>query len=343
MSKDKIGRNDPCPCGSGLKYKKCCQGRRKDSPGDQIPTDISAEIRQALEGRDFESLEDANAFLEAYMQQRDQQPLDDFAGLSTEQMYRLLYHPFDSPEQVRFADPLVGEHEAPILTLFRLLAEAVGEQGLKPTAKGNLPRNFCREAALAYWGEETHRDRTRYGNINKEEDFSDLHVTRLVAEMAGLLRKYKGRFILSRNCRSLLSRSGYAAIYPLLLRTYSREFNWAYRDGYPDLPLVQQSFLFTLYLLHRYGDQWRDAKFYEDRFLQAFPMMLEEVPPGPFSDPEEELRTCYTLRTLIRFSEFLGLAALESIPREDSFLKDYRVKKTALLEEAVQFQGFQAV
>lgn len=22
----KIGRNDPCPCGSGKKYKKCCQG-----------------------------------------------------------------------------------------------------------------------------------------------------------------------------------------------------------------------------------------------------------------------------------------------------------------------------
>ncbi|MDR0942113.1 MAG: SEC-C domain-containing protein [Holosporales bacterium] len=27
MSKEsdyKIGRNDPCPCGSGKKYKKCC-------------------------------------------------------------------------------------------------------------------------------------------------------------------------------------------------------------------------------------------------------------------------------------------------------------------------------
>jgi len=23
----KIGRNDPCPCGSGRKYKKCCRGR----------------------------------------------------------------------------------------------------------------------------------------------------------------------------------------------------------------------------------------------------------------------------------------------------------------------------
>lgn len=24
---DKVGRNDPCPCGSGLKYKKCCYGK----------------------------------------------------------------------------------------------------------------------------------------------------------------------------------------------------------------------------------------------------------------------------------------------------------------------------
>lgn len=28
MSKQKAGRNDPCPCGSGLKYKQCC--REKD-------------------------------------------------------------------------------------------------------------------------------------------------------------------------------------------------------------------------------------------------------------------------------------------------------------------------
>lgn len=23
----KIGRNEPCPCGSGIKYKKCCRGK----------------------------------------------------------------------------------------------------------------------------------------------------------------------------------------------------------------------------------------------------------------------------------------------------------------------------
>jgi hypothetical protein len=25
MEKQKVGRNDPCPCGSGKKYKKCCE------------------------------------------------------------------------------------------------------------------------------------------------------------------------------------------------------------------------------------------------------------------------------------------------------------------------------
>jgi uncharacterized protein YchJ len=26
-ARTKTGRNDPCPCGSGKKYKHCCEGR----------------------------------------------------------------------------------------------------------------------------------------------------------------------------------------------------------------------------------------------------------------------------------------------------------------------------
>ncbi|MFA9615105.1 MAG: SEC-C metal-binding domain-containing protein [Deltaproteobacteria bacterium] len=25
----KVGRNDPCPCGSGMKFKKCCMNKQK--------------------------------------------------------------------------------------------------------------------------------------------------------------------------------------------------------------------------------------------------------------------------------------------------------------------------
>jgi SWIM/SEC-C metal-binding protein len=30
------GRNDPCPCGSGRKYKKCCGGNAVNGPADRL-------------------------------------------------------------------------------------------------------------------------------------------------------------------------------------------------------------------------------------------------------------------------------------------------------------------
>ncbi len=41
----KIGRNDPCFCGSGKKFKKCCQGRRTATPAAQpaIPS-VKSEV-----------------------------------------------------------------------------------------------------------------------------------------------------------------------------------------------------------------------------------------------------------------------------------------------------------
>ncbi len=331
-----IGRNDPCPCGSGKKFKRCCLGKKESAASSHGAAEASAELRQALAGRQFGSQEEVQAFVDQHVQQRNRRPPDEFHGLSPEQMYQMLNFPFTSPELVCFPEVLDIIPAAPILTLFSLLAEAIGEQGLKPTAKGNLPQKFCREAALVYWGKETFEERTRYGGINKEDDFPDLHTTRLVAELAGLVRKYKGRFILSRECRKLLEGGGLAAVYSKLFRAYVEQFNWAYLDRYPELRFIQSAFLFTLYLLTQYGDTWQPHEFYEDCFLRAFPTVLDEVPPSPVFTPEEELRTCYTWRTLVHFAGFLGLAAVEAV--NDEFLcREYRVKALPLLQEAVQF------
>ncbi|MCB1677238.1 MAG: hypothetical protein KDI16_00970 [Halioglobus sp.] len=68
-------------------------------------------------------------------------------------MHQTLNFPFASQGLIRFPKARHANPGAPILTLFELLTDAIGEQGLKSTAKGNLPR-FCREAALVYWGEQ---------------------------------------------------------------------------------------------------------------------------------------------------------------------------------------------
>lgn len=334
-----IGRNDPCPCGSGKKFKQCCLGKEDSTASGQGAAGMSELLRKALEGRQFNSLEETQAFVSRHAQEQNRQPRDEFHGLSPEQMHRILNLPFASPGLVHFPEVLDTIPTAPILTLLGLLIDAIGDQGLKPTAKGNLPRNFCREAALAYWGEQRYQEKTRYGDINREADFADLHVTRLAAELAGLIRKYKGRFILSRDCRRLLAREreGMSAIYPRLFRAYVEQFNWAYRDGYPELRFLQSAFLFTLYLLMRYGDISRSQVFYEDAFLRAFPMLLEEVPPSQVVSPDKTVRNCYTWRSLVDFASFLGLAEVEKTS-DDLPCREYRVKAMPLLGQIVQFQ-----
>ena len=332
-----VGRNDPCPCGSGKKFKKCCLESEKSVRSNGGTAEVLADLRQGLATMQFASQTELEEFVERNTQQRNRRSLDEFHGLTPEQMYRMLYYPFASPEFFHFPEELDTSPTAPIVTLFGLLTEAIGEQGLKPTARGNLPRKFCREAALAYWGEKVYREKTRFGGINREEQFPDLHITRLVAELAGLIRKYRGRFILSRNCRALLTGKGLAALYPQMFRAYVEQFNWSYRDLHPELRLIQTAFVFTLYLLTRYGDTWRPDEFYEDGFLRAFPMVLDEVPPEPVFTPEEQVRACYTWRTLVHFAGFFGLVTVEPVS-DERFCHEYRVKNLPLLHEAVQFQ-----
>lgn len=45
----KVGRNDPCPCGSGKKYKKCCEERlshRKKFQASVLPSPRSSNTLQ---------------------------------------------------------------------------------------------------------------------------------------------------------------------------------------------------------------------------------------------------------------------------------------------------------
>jgi len=332
----KIGQNDLCLCGSGSTYKECCANKLKVDQRARLGAVID-EVRELLEGQSFASLEEANAFLSQHMQQRNQAPKDDFDGLSPEQIHRFLYFPFESPSLVSFPSCLDVAPDAPILALFSLLIEAVGDRGVKATTTGNLPRKLCRNIAMAYLGEEKYRENFRFGELRSEPEFFDLHVTRLVSGLSGFIRKYKGKFIVNSECRKLMSKRGLAGIYPRLFREFATRYNWAYRDHWQQISLIQQSFLFTLYLFKKHKAEWQSSRFYEDWFLRAFPAVLQEVlPVGDYYSPEQILRSCYSLRCLDSFAGFLGLVEIErdSAKRSNG---DFRLKKLPLLDHVVQF------
>ena len=324
----KTGRNDPCPCGSGKKYKHCCL-----SPASVV----NDELKGLLAEQEFDSIDDVQAVADQFMQQKNQLPQDDFQGLSPEQVHRMLHFPFDTPEFFTFPETLSSAPEAPILHLVQEITAAIDEKGLKATAKGNLPLKLCKLAKVDYQKYKPEGDYLYRRNISSEEDFDDLHTARIILELSGLLRKTKGRFFLTKKYQQIVKKSGLAGLYPLLLKTYCRKFNWGFRDGYEEIPFIQHSFLFTMYLLKLHGDDWKLFFIYEDYFLQAFPMVINEAESEPYRSAEDGVRACYSIRTLDRFLHFMGLTSIEKIPGDKPFKREYRIRKLPLLDEVVRF------
>ncbi len=307
-----------------------------DKQSERPMQDMHQEIHNLIGGRNFGSMEELQAVLSEFSRQKNTAPIKDFHGLSSEQMHRFLHFPFESPNLVSFPDRLPVEPRGNAAFLLSMLVEGIGEKGLKLTARGNLGQKFCREAAARY--RQKYPDTVFLANVDirTETNFEALHVIRLSAQLGGLVRKYKGRVMLTKKCRKALDHGGIKALYPHLFNSYCQKLNWAYRDGFDDIGIIQHSFLFTLYLLHKYGDTWRPSVFYADNFRQAFPMALQEVQPTFYAEPEKTLQQCYILRTLNRFAGFFGLAEIEQVS-EEPIDRGYRIRSSGLLDQMVQF------
>ncbi len=325
----KTGRNDPCPCGSGKKYKHCCLS---------VARAVNDELSDLLSGQEFDSIEEVQAATDTLMAKQNQKPQDDFLGLSSEQIYRMLNFAYDTPELFQFSEQLPIEPDAPILMLMEGIVSAIDDKGLKATkAKGSLPQKLCREV----WGDysKLYADDvfSSFHKVNKEDDFFELHVTRIVLELAGFLRKTRGRFYLTKKYQKIANKAGLKGLYPIIFRTYCREFNWGYWDHYNEVSFIQQSFLFTLYLLKQQGEKMTFTSIYEDNFLRAFPMVVDEMDESSYSTPEEDLRCCYYSRAYKHFLVFLGLAELEVIKSDKHYDNKYKIKKTPLFNAVVHF------
>ena len=61
----KIGRNDPCLCGSGKKYKKCCLLKEQNEQNSMIESNLKSEIQQNKDEYDDDELDLSEIFFKA--------------------------------------------------------------------------------------------------------------------------------------------------------------------------------------------------------------------------------------------------------------------------------------
>ena len=331
------GLKIPCFCGSGIKYEDCCFLKDMEEIRGKGRSSLGSRLKEAMEGRSFNSLREAQEAFYRVANEQNNTPLDDFCGLSPAQIHRLLYDPFGEESPARFNLELADIPEIPILKILKQILMGLSEGGLKMTAKGNLPANFSRSVALNYYGEEGIREKTRYEGFRKEQDWGEIHIVRLTAELAGFIKKEKGKFRLTRKGEQVFTQGLAGKSFLDLFKAYTLKFNWAYRDGYPQMSIVQNSFLFTLFCLHRFGDETRSGEFYAELFLRAFPMVLKEKSEIPFRTPEEGARRCFSLRALERFASFFGFADVRMPGRHELGLP-LEVKKEPFLDSWISFK-----
>ena len=275
------------------------------------------------------------------------------AGLSPGALAELLEDPFEATDVLVFADVLTHAPDAPICTLLAPLFEALLAGPVRATARGYLPPALCeaiaadtyvRCATLPFdagsarqWG-EARGARTRSAPVRSEARFRSLHVARQTAVAAGLVRRQRGHFCLTRKGRGLYTRHGMAGVYPALLRGFATRIEWAALDRQPRLPILQASVGFSLLLLVRFGHVARPATFYAERWLRAFPgiedVFVWEAPRqggthGRLEGPAERFAQCYRSRVLEHFMAYFGLVEMRCRPRSGSVY----VRATPLLHD----------
>ena len=257
--------------------------------------------------------DDINRHLGEIMHAQNAMPKPDFNGFSSEQMHQMLYRPLEveCPIQLRrLTDEQI--EQIPVMRQALHLMNVLSEKELKLTSQGYIPPKTVAELyeiGSHSWSSDWYKQKSE---LKTEE----VQVLRVVLKESGLIKTRVGKLSLTAKGKQLL------ADHNELMRTIMlflfRDYNTGWLDLYEDNEVGNVGRLYSLWLLHHYGADWRNTGFYADEYSKAFPMLNADHG--------------YEYRVFNRLFRFIGLC---EINESDDFKgKNWgkEVRKTELLD-----------
>ena len=144
----------------------------------------------------------------------------------------------------------------------------------------------------------------------REEDSISIRSTRFATELAGLVRKANGKLTLTKTATKLLETNKRYQLFRQFFQAFTDKFLWSYNDGYPEQPIGQLGWAFSVIMLDKFGDQPQTIDFYADKYLRAFPKFITFFRPD-YSTPERQFFRCYGVRTFDRFFLWFGFVTVD--------------------------------
>lgn len=134
---------------------------------------------------------------------------------------------------------------------------------------------------------------------------------RRMLDMCGWIKKRHNKFSLTRKGQRIVNKRFEPNDFLHLLKSYMFKFNWAFRDLYPPLSIIQQSVIFSCYLLHKKAGTFIHTDELGECFNRAYPMVLDALEGYPAIDsPEQTVRDAFALRFVKHFCEYFGLVEI---------------------------------
>lgn len=320
----KHGRNEPCPCGSGKKYKRCCLRLASKSHAPLLN-----EIEQMAAMNPNLTFDELSVAIERQFEKQNQDSQEDFCGLSPTQMENWLYAPLHQLQGVTINTP-EDLSSSPVMRYLTLIFdEAMKNDGsFKATAKGNLPAHLVKQASelLPEFAVSPFA-----GNISisefagsNEDKFNALHYARILAEVAGILYRRSGRYYIKKAAQKQYQQQGIHSFFKPMLDAAVSQYNWRYFDLFDDNVDLRVFWLFMVWRLQKHAC----IEQLTDEVITAFPYVQEQLVERHGFSLAKILDNLIESRFINRFLQFWGFITLD--PKQGFSLD--RVPRTVQLQ-----------
>ncbi len=249
-----------------------------------ITNPILRKIVEEVSQGSFKTIEEAQAYADAVREKHNSSPDPELGGLTPRQVHRLIRLEWDNPDfPIKFADNLNYEDvkDAPLFHNAAILMQELNRRKNEntATAKGNLSRKTISAVLDTFKFDcEYTKAVLSVSNIVNEYDVEPIWTTRLVCQLAGLVRKFRNKFVVTKKAEELLKPENSGGLYHLLFFTYFREFNIGFYDRLPDLYGLQHTIDYTIYQLNRLAkNQVIFDKIYHNLILPAVLTELQAI------------------------------------------------------------------
>ena len=350
-----LGRNAPCHCGSGKKYKQCCLDKDfapepQLSPLPMSGMSVSGPLQDFLNEigpTDKMSKGELNKILGEFQEVHNNRPMDDLLGLTPERMYNLMHFPVFSEES---GLTLVNEISretfavAPVVKMSEFILRNITQSGkLKATAKQqNLPRSLAQAFGLFYESEiSLDREKPLFPrSIMSEWDVPFLPMLKFLLRECGLLKLRSGYYSLTQKGEAVVDRGFEYEDFINILTCHMVDLDWCFLIANPLNYLLQDSVPFLLFALNLKAVDWLDVEDFAERIYRAFPELIDEM-------YEDEMRRtsaidlmripCYHV-FLRQFTWLHGLVELKEVREGKIYPPKQYCVKTKLFNELLNWK-----